>query len=131
MTNTSGKIEKVTVSREVAEALTVLLQDEIPESIVEGHTYSLFGYNDRFSALNGLPLDTLIRALYLGYEIQLTPEEELAEFIEEHHSKHDPMFRKPSDDYHYGVSRGARKAAEILGVELPKLPGSSEGADAN
>lgn len=125
MTNTNEKIGKVTVSREVSEILEQQRDNGLHESTIKYHAMEPEGWLEDAAPLNGLPLDTLIRALYVGYEIQLTPEEELAEFIDEHYGKHDPMFRKPSDDYHYGLSRGARKAAEILGVKLP------EGADAN
>lgn len=125
MTNKNGK---VTVSREVAEAIgqdRKLFDD--PSGLVEAHVNNPNGYyaGSYKAPLNGLPLDTLIRALYIGYEIQLTPEEELVEYIRKLENEMDNTDSVDvKQTYEYEIY-GAEKAAEILGVKLP------EGADAN
>lgn len=76
--------EKVNVSREVAEALNDRLAYDKPADIVA--TSAKNGWEERGSNNVGclnkqyLDLDTLIRAVYFGYEIEETPAEKVAEY---------------------------------------------------
>jgi hypothetical protein len=134
MSNVSGKGTQstpVTVSREVAEAIkqTVDCFGNYSE-IIECH---VAGPNDYLEdsgqeALNGLPLDTLIRALYVGYDVEKSPEEKLADYIEEVRCSIKTGVLTYANSYAIGKYDGLREAAEILGVKLPE---PTEGADAN
>lgn len=48
-------------------------------SIIEAHQKSPKGWIPSSSGLNGMPLDTLIRALYIGYEVEPSIQEKLLE----------------------------------------------------
>lgn len=123
MTNTSGK---VTVSREVAEALCTMRHEYSPREIIERHVR---GAMLAYPELDNLLLDTLIRALYIGYEVEKSPEEELAEYIVEMANKFNDLSFCPDEISCFkGRIEGARKAAEILGVKLPE---PTERTDAN
>lgn len=123
MPNTSGK---VTVSREVADTLQILIDCGYKkETLVRHHVNKPYEWHAGDTPLNGISLDTLIQALYVGYEVKCTPEEQLADYIEENNRLHREARSTEHLYYHDGAIDGARKAAEILGVKLP------EGADAN
>lgn len=61
-------------------------------------------------SFNNLSLDTLIRALYIGYEIEKTPEEQLAE----HYRK----ISTSNQEYNAGICNGIRKTLQILGITI-------------
>jgi hypothetical protein len=119
VTNTSGK---VTVSREVAESIEKARQHHDNEWFVDGY-YS--GAVSAYPGLFGLPLDTLIRALYIGYEVERSPEEDVANYIA-------VLRKKTAEDYgntHWQDELiGAQTVIYKLGIQLPE---PTEGADAN
>lgn len=63
--------------------------------------------------INSIDHDTLIRALYIGYEIELTVEEKLLQQYEMHISSGDRKYR--------GIAIGIRMAAEIAGIKVPGM----------
>lgn len=108
---------KVTVSREVAEILDQQRDNGLHESTIKYHAMEPEGWLEDAAPLNGLPLDTLIRALYIGYEVERTPEEEVAEYLR--------FLRRAIED-NYGDTRwtdellGAQTILDKLGVKLPE-----------
>jgi hypothetical protein len=52
------------------------------ESLIKHHILN-GEWIDETSALNGMPLDTLISALYVGYDIEKSPEERLKDYFNE------------------------------------------------
>jgi hypothetical protein len=64
--------EKVKVSRATADLIEILTEDYNNEEIV-----SLFTAKKLVKQAYELSLDALIRALYIGYEVEETPEEQL------------------------------------------------------
>ncbi|MGG1595948.1 hypothetical protein [Terribacillus saccharophilus] len=116
MTKLSGK---VTVSREVAEAIEYVNGGYDAETTIRFKSQDYLFKGD-VAPLNDINLDTLIRALYIGYEVEKTPEELLAESIrlDIDNLRVSPFGKY--NDYYSGRVDGARKAAEILGVKLPE-----------
>lgn len=76
--------EKQKVSREVEQALNHVKERFSNDIIIDSHVRMPNGWNTESNAyaLNGLDLDTLIRALYIGYEVELTPEERILEYYQ-------------------------------------------------
>lgn len=75
------------LSKEQAEALKdVLKTKELKTNVVTGHL-DVNNWRSDWSPLNDLSLDTLIRALYIGYEVEKTPE---AIIWEEYQYQRDP-----------------------------------------
>lgn len=75
-------MEKVKVSREVAEAIERLRKNgHDNNSFIEGHVK--YGYElDENKCLNELDTETLARALLIGYEVEETPQERLKEYYD-------------------------------------------------
>lgn len=82
--------DKVKVSKDVAEAIDRVVKsyqrlfpENINETIIKGHIESPDGWRGEGSEhINKLPLDTLIRALYIGYEVEQSPEDRVREYYE-------------------------------------------------
>jgi hypothetical protein len=70
-------MEKVMISKEEAEALESALEVNGGDksSVVHWHAQNLF--DGKRKPLNDLDLDTLCRALYVGYELEPSPEEQV------------------------------------------------------
>ncbi|TQR97348.1 hypothetical protein [Paenibacillus ottowii] len=78
------------------------------------HDHILSGkYIEEDKALRDMSPDKLIRALYIGYEIELTVEQKLLQQYEMHISSDDRKYR--------GIAIGIRMAAEIVGIKVPGM----------
>jgi hypothetical protein len=76
---------KVKLPKEVAKVIDNLLSHGAAlEDIIYDHVTSQWT-RDQFKEL---PLDTLIRALYIGYEVEQTPEDKVREYYEAHNNTH-------------------------------------------
>ncbi|AOZ94579.1 hypothetical protein LPB68_04740 [Paenibacillus crassostreae] len=69
---------KATLTKAQAEAVEEVKGTASLASIVRTHVDYPDDWVDAY-ALNNIPLDTLIRSLYIGYEVELTVEERLLE----------------------------------------------------
>lgn len=76
------KNEKVVVTKEVAEAIELTLESKnvpvIVAKIAEGRSIP----NQRYKPLEGLSLETLMRALVNGYEVERSSEEKVREYYD-------------------------------------------------
>jgi hypothetical protein len=77
------KVNKVILTKEQAEALESAKSIQIEEgydlsNIVAWKVNDLFSHDEE--ALNQLELDTLIKALYVGYEVEKSPEEKVRDY---------------------------------------------------
>jgi hypothetical protein len=116
MTNTNGK---VTVSREVAESIEKARQHHDNEWFVDGY-YS--GAVSAYPGLFGLPLDTLIRALYVGYEVEKTPEEKVFEYLANLDRESESYFNhSQTQDQYKAQANAVRCVLELLNITLPEV----------
>lgn len=70
--------EKVKVSKEVAEAIEMLKDAKRPlYEMVKRHLNENYIWNLEFKCLDNLSNDDFIRALYVGCEVEQTPQEKL------------------------------------------------------
>lgn len=102
--------EKVVITKEQAEEL-INLGDWSNREILKIHSNDNYGW-DKYKGLNGMDFDTLARALYNGYEVKLTKEEELAAYYKEQTETEDE--EKECEMIAYGI----RKTLEILKIEI-------------
>lgn len=74
--------EKVRVSKEVANVLDDLTKNFTKKVIIDAHVRNPKGWDtDDNKALNGLDLDILVRALYNGYTVEGSAQEQLLEWF--------------------------------------------------
>lgn len=79
---------KVQVSQDVADALDYVTSRFKKEVIINSHVKYPNGWEDsRKAALNLLDLDILIRALYIGYEVEQPPEEKVLAYFNSYKNK--------------------------------------------
>jgi hypothetical protein len=102
---------KVVLTNEQAEALesALDLQGSNLANVVEWHATNL--WDGKRKALNGLQLDTLIRALYVGYEVEPSRDEKLRALYMEHKVPNGP-------GYHLGVLCGIQEVLNIYGIKV-------------
>ena len=109
-------MEKVRVTKEVAEAIEIVTISNTPAEIIKISALNGWGgdEDDYAECLNSsqLSLDTLIIALYIGYEIKKTPEEELAE------SYRFNYLIEGQDDENRAFANGIRYAVNTLGIKI-------------
>ncbi|WP_342557322.1 hypothetical protein [Lysinibacillus sp. FSL P4-0201] len=87
-------MDKVKVSRDVADALDHVTRTFSNEAIIYAHVTKPEGWLlDENQALNRISLDMLIRALYIGYEVNETPVERFNYFYDKY-SQSDILFEK-------------------------------------
>jgi hypothetical protein len=74
--------DKAKLTKEQAQTIGYFKEsdDWTNSSLVEAHAYNPNRWEDSGSPINGMPVDTLIRALYIGYEVEQTPEEQLLQY---------------------------------------------------
>lgn len=110
-------MKKVIVSREVAEAIEGLLKSsfyDTKEDILTAHARmsDLVKHNwaEPYDVLNHVPLLQLAQILINGYEVELTPEEEIKKMYVNCRLSHD------EDDDTY--ARGILYALNTLGIKI-------------
>jgi hypothetical protein len=81
-------MEKVMLSKEEAQALEAALEINggVNANVVSWHAVNGLWEGDR-SALNDLDLDTVARALYIGYEIEPSPGDKVKEYFDQLNNK--------------------------------------------
>jgi hypothetical protein len=120
-----SKTKNVTVSREVAEAINYALNVAKPEDVI-GWFVKGYWHASEVAVLDSLPLDTLIRALYIGYEVKKSPEHRLLTYIRDIVPEGTSVYDAFNISYLNGKADGAREAAKILRVELSTINGKDE-----
>ena len=78
-------MEKVKVTKEVAQAIEVLRKNRTDEEILRvlaDHNNGWAG--EKSKVLNTTPFDLVAKALYIGYEIDKSPEERVADYYDEY-----------------------------------------------
>lgn len=109
--------EKVIVTREVAEMIDFLSETRWPAKIIDG-VYT--GDELCCKLYDIIGMDDLIRALYVGFNVEDGPEMELAGYIAmQKEDMVSPRFDREEQLIAQGAYHGAKHAAELLGVELP------------
>jgi hypothetical protein len=103
-----NSVSKVTLTKPQSDALISALEDCHGDKahIVEWHRKGV--WSSKRKALNDLELDTIIRALYLGYEVQ-NPEEKVREYFLEH-------LLASEQKYDAGVLDGIRTTLNYLNI---------------
>jgi hypothetical protein len=73
-------MEKAKLTKEQAEAIKSALKEmHTPSTVIDYHCTKGTAWFQEREPLNKLNLDTLIRALYIGYEVELTEQEKINE----------------------------------------------------
>lgn len=114
-------ISKVAISEEVAEAIeyakSYCLGDI--EFIVKFHSETPDDWGDYIGreSLSKVTLDTVVRALYVGYVVEESPEEKIAAEIKFHDSASKAFPETNQGMYSKGYSDGLRKAVKLVGIE--------------
>ncbi|WP_348624245.1 hypothetical protein ABFT51_03270 [Paenibacillus peoriae] len=82
------------------------------ESFIRNHAANPNQWIEPYNVLNGVPLDFIIRALYIGYEVEQTVEEKLLAAY-----KAALPYQAP-DDVQSAFREGMKKACEITGIKV-------------
>ena len=107
-------MEKVTVKREVAEAIEFQLMGRSAEEIVCSKATQLKGcgeFTNSSAVLNDISMETLVRALYVGYEVEKTPKQELVEIYRYYRKE---AYSPDMTAYADGIAR----AVNTLGISI-------------
>lgn len=106
----------VQITQEQADALKLILSHKSADEIVLRHSQTFIITRERWledlEPLNDLSLDDMIRAVYFGYEIKRTPEQQLLYEFERAETRYEA--------HHQAVAfrTGLQIAAEILGQKV-------------
>ncbi|URJ45147.1 hypothetical protein MF628_004929 [Paenibacillus polymyxa] len=86
------------------------------EAFVRSHAENSHQWVAPCDVLNGVPLDTIIRALYIGYEVRQTMEERMLA-----HFKEPKGYLAEYDTENVIYRKGMAKALEIAGIKVPGI----------
>jgi hypothetical protein len=101
-------MEKVLLAKEEVEALEAALEigGGDKANVVQWHSTNI--WDGKQAPLNDLDLDTLCTALYVGYELEESPEEKVLKFYEAN---------AKSNQIEFAV----RKTLELLNIQIPGI----------
>ncbi|MGG3504709.1 hypothetical protein ABES58_04410 [Paenibacillus lautus] len=104
----------VRLTQEQADALILIMKHKPADEIVLSHSATFIlaqnRWKDKLGPLNDLSMDDMIRAIYFGYEIVRTPEEQLLQEFEQAEARYG------ADSVPFKT--GLQIAAEILGYKV-------------
>jgi hypothetical protein len=103
-------MEKVVLSKDVAEAIERWLTTRTKEELLKLHAEDDCGWIMVYESLIGVPLMTLASALVNGYEVEATPEEKIKNVYDCYSC---------DTRYDIGVRYGIRRTLELLGKPIP------------
>lgn len=121
--------EKITVSKDVAEALEYVRKlaikydaPDVDATIVDCHARMPDGWVEEAKPLNNVPIGTVIRALFYGYKIEgkSSPEDHIASFVDDcaHLAANSPL--EGTRRFYQGAHAGALTVLKRLDVKLPE-----------
>jgi hypothetical protein len=120
--------EKVTVTKAVADAIETLranwkLDENIIDSYVNYGSYHHHWESHMITLRKGVTLDTLIRALYIGYDVEKTAGEVAHEKIRRAYDKRDHFAQSralSNRNYTFrrGYRDGVRDTLDTLGIQI-------------
>jgi hypothetical protein len=114
----TDKVARVTLPREVAEAIEDLRKDHydnraLIDEIYEGAARPVL---QAYAETN---FDTLLNALVNGYEIEKSPEDKVREYYETSVSLRSNMIEALDRQYQSGVIHGILKTLDLLDIKIP------------
>jgi hypothetical protein len=109
-------LDKVLLTKEQAEAIESALVLNSRNYIVDWKTKNLF--TGKREPLNNMELDTLIRALYVGYELEPSPEEKLAKIFHEAKDFYKKHMVGPSGSFHAGQLEGIVITLDLFNIQV-------------
>lgn len=111
-------MEKVKLTKRQIEALEHARSTYQVSELIAAHAQYGFGWSGRCYALRTMNLDTLIKALYYGYEALLTPEERLLEAYKNYEQSSLSADDRESRELNHMVCLGIKLAVETLGIKI-------------
>ncbi|WDM22615.1 hypothetical protein [Paenibacillus polymyxa] len=109
-------MDKAKITKAQAQAVNLLKKVHPESSIVRMHVEYPEKWSKDFEGVNGMELDLLIRALYNGYEVELTMEERMLA-----HFKEPKGYLAEYDTENVIYRKGMAKALEIAGIKVPGI----------
>ncbi|WP_226000923.1 hypothetical protein [Paenibacillus sp. BJ-4] len=107
-------MDKAILTKAQAEAIDSILAAThwTAESFVRRHAENSHQWVAPYDVLNRVPLDFIIRALYIGYEVEQTVEEKLLEIYRE------GLPYRAEPDVKSAFREGMKKACETAGIKV-------------
>jgi hypothetical protein len=114
----TGEVKQMNVllTKEQAEALEFAKAKVKKEDIVRWHVDHI--WTDEEKPLRGLSLDTLITALYVGYEIEPSPEEKITKIYKEAQDFYKKYIAEASGSFHAGQLEGIRITLDLFNHKI-------------
>lgn len=108
-------VEKLKVSREVADAIEKL-SDLDASQILMAH--AIGGWPQKTNLLSELSMEQLATALIVGYEVEMTPHEEIAVIYKHHYPKSKVVPGSTEKYFSKGYVKGIKFTLERLGITI-------------
>lgn len=115
--------EKLKVSREVADAIEKTVTEGSDfRTVIERHIGVLdcenVDYAPGYEALESLSVEDLATVLINGYEVEMTPHEQIATIYNHHYSKFHHVEHKVEKYFSKGYVKGIKFTLEKLGITV-------------
>jgi hypothetical protein len=110
---------KVVLTKEQANAIEIGVNAYVggKENFIKMHITDGF-WSGAQESLNGMPLDILIRALYVGYEIEPSPEEKIIKIYQEAQVFYKKNIAEASGSFHAGQLDGIRITLDLFNLNV-------------
>lgn len=111
-------MDKVKLTKNQAKALEIAMRIYKPVKILLQHGNDPNNWLDEVSALGTLDFDTLVKAIYIGYDVELSPQEKLSSKYEVVKSLIANEKDKENKSYFEGVKDGIEIAVKLLELKI-------------
>lgn len=110
--------EKVKLPKAVCDALDWAKSYDVPNELILKRVLNGYAIENELKPLLQRDFDIIMRALVLGYELEMTPEEQIKEKYN--------YYNKNKTQYTYGYHKGVQDALRIHGIEYDWLEDDTE-----
>ena len=110
--------EKLKVNHDIANALNHMPVELSTSEILKIHADNPYDWYNELKPLMDLKLEELATALIVGYEVELTPHEQIATIYNHHYSKFHHVEHKAEKYFSKGYVKGIRFTLEKLGITI-------------
>jgi hypothetical protein len=104
----------ITLKKHIAGAIDSVMMNNSKEEIIVEHANGNNEWTGEWSPLNALSLDSLIRAVYIGYEVEKTPEEKVKELYD----NYGPNSQGHQVNMDERVQMGIKLALKSIGMKV-------------
>ncbi|ATF13546.1 hypothetical protein A616_16650 [Brevibacillus brevis X23] len=111
-------MDKVRLTAQQANSLEYVVSRHAQQDILMTHGNNPKGWLDKASGLNDMSFNDLAKALIIGYEVELQPEDKLIEVYNKYLNDGLQQWHPIAQERHHLICQGINIAVDTLGLKI-------------